>query len=125
MNFEDKQKYQEIHPLKLATDISSAIIGLYLFWQHVLLFGVVILIVPPVVASLIVIVWVPLERYKNSALGRYIDRYMTGAMRLLRLVGLVVMLVGAWYHVALLIPLGLVVVLLGWVRGILFPKAQF
>ncbi len=70
---------------------------------------------------MIIIKWVPLEKYKHSVLGQYIDRYMTSAMRLLRLGGFIAMAVGAWYHVVGLIPLGLVVVLLGWLRGILFP----
>ncbi len=46
---------------------------------------------------------------------------MTSEMRLLRLGGLIAMVIGAWYHVVVLIPLGLVVILLGWLRGILFP----
>ena len=41
-------------------------------------------------------------------------------MRLLRLGGLIVMVIAAWYRVVLLIPLGLLVILLGWLRGILF-----
>jgi hypothetical protein len=121
MEFQDKQKYQEIHPVKLATDISTAALAVYLFWQHSLISGIIVAIVPSVIVTLIIIKWVPLEGYRRSALGRYIDRYMTSAMRLLRLTGLVAMVIGAWYHVAVLIPLGLVVILLGWLRGILFP----
>jgi hypothetical protein len=43
------------------------------------------------------------------------------AMRLLRLGGLIVIVIGTWCHVMLLIPLVLVVILLGWLHGILFP----
>jgi hypothetical protein len=121
MEFQDKQKYQEIHPLKLATDISAAALGLYLLWQHAFVLAVIVLIAPPVIVSIIIITWVPLARYRDSALGRYIDRYMTSAMRLVRFGGLVIALIGAWYHVEALIPVGIVIVLLGWLRGVLFP----
>jgi hypothetical protein len=50
---------------------------------------------------------------------------MTSAMRLFRLGGLIVMVIGAWYHVVVLIPLGLVVILLGRLRGILFPVMHY
>jgi hypothetical protein len=78
-------------------------------------------IVPSVIVTIIIVKWGPLEGYRHSVLGRYIDRYMTSEMRLLRLGGLIAMVIGAWYHVVVLIPLGLVVILLGWLRGILFP----
>ena len=121
MESQDKERYHEIHPVKLATDISAAVLSLYLFWQHALISGILVAIIPPVIASTVIIKWAPLERYKHSALGQYIDRYMTNAMRLIRLGGMIVMVIGAWYHVVVLIPLGLVVTLLGWLRGILFP----
>jgi hypothetical protein len=121
MDFQDKQKYRQIHPVKLATDISTAVVAVLLFWQHALLSGIIMAIVPSVIVTIIIIKWVPLEGCRHSVLGRYIDRYMTSAMRLLRLGGLIVMVIGAWYHVSVLIPLGLVVILLGWLRGILFP----
>ena len=121
MDFQDKQKYQEIRPAKLATDISTAALAMYLFWQHALIPGIIVVIVPSVIVMIIIVKWVPLEGYRHSVLGRYIDRYMTSEMRLLRLGGLIAMVIGAWYHVVVLIPLGLVVILLGWLRGILFP----
>jgi hypothetical protein len=121
MEFQDKQKYQEIHPLKLATDISAAALGFYLLWQHALVLAVIVLIVPPVTVSTIIITWVPLARYRDSALGRYIDRYMTSAMRLVRFAGLVIAVIGAWYHIVMFIPVGIIIVLLGWLRGLLFP----
>ncbi len=121
MEFQDKEKYHEIHPVKLATDISAAALAMYLFWQHALISGILVAIVPPVIVSIVIIKWAPLEGCKHSVLGRYIDRYMTSAMRLIRLGGMIVMLIGAWYHVVVLIPLGLIVILLGWLRGVLFP----
>jgi hypothetical protein len=122
MEFRDKQKYQEIHPLKLATDISATALALYLFWHRAFVLALIVLIVPPVIVSTLIIAWVPLTKYRDSALGRYVDSYMTSSMRFLRLVGLVVTVIGAWFHLAVLISIGIVIVLLGWLRGVLLPK---
>ena len=57
---------------------------------------------------------------KTERADKVVPGAAVSAMRLLRLGGLIVMVIGAWYHVVLLIPLGLLVILLGWLRGILF-----
>ena len=46
---------------------------------------------------------------------------MTSAMRFIRLGGMIVVLIGTWYHIVVFIPLGLVVILLGWLRGGIVP----
>jgi hypothetical protein len=38
------------------------------------------------------------------------------------LLGTVITHLGAWYRKPVLIPLGLMIVLLAWLRGILWPK---
>jgi hypothetical protein len=47
---------------------------------------------------------------------------MTRPLEALRFVGLGFMALGAWYHVLWLIPFGLVVILLAWLRGVAFPR---
>jgi hypothetical protein len=54
MEFQDKEKYHEIHPVKLATDISAAALSLYLFWQHALISGILVAIVPSVIVSIVI-----------------------------------------------------------------------
>lgn len=121
MTLQEKVHYHQVHPLKLATDISAQIVAIYLFWVHSLIAGLIVMFVPPVIASLIIINTVDLSPYKNSALGRYLKRYMTRAMEAVRLAGTLPMVLGAWYRLPWLIPLGLGVTLLGWFRGVLFP----
>ena len=121
MTFREKQLYHQIHPLKLATDISAEIVSLYLFWKRKLLAGMRVVLVPPVIASMLIIRLVDLEGYKESAFGRYIHSYMTPPVVLVRMLGTVVTHVGAWYRKPGLIPLGLMMVLLGWLRGLLLP----
>ena len=120
MTPQEKALYHQIHPLKLATDISAEIISLYLFWKRKLIAGLVVLLVPPIIASTLIIKWVDLEAYKQSAFGRYLRAYMTSFVVMVRLLGTVITHLGAWYHRPLLIPLGHVIVLLALLRGILW-----
>jgi hypothetical protein len=122
MTPQEKTLYHQIHPLKLFTDISAEVLSLYLFWKRKLIAGFIVLLVPPIIASALIIKWVDLESYKQSAFGRYIRAYMTPLMVAVRLLGTVVTHLGAWFRKPLLIPLGLVIVLFAWLRGILLPK---
>jgi hypothetical protein len=122
MTPQEKSLYHQIHPLKLLTDSSAEVLSLYLFWKRKLLAGLIVLLVPPVIVSTLVVTWVDLEAYKQSAFGRYIRTYMTPLAVTVRLLGTVVTHLGAWYHRPFLIPVGLVIVLLAWLRGILLPK---
>src|ERR1700719_2488527 len=124
MNPQEKTLYHQIHPLKLATDISAEIVSLYLFWKHKLLAGMLVVLVPPVIASTLIMRLANLETYKQSAMGRYIRDYMTPSAVAIRILGTVITHVGAWYRKPALIPLGLMTVLLGWLRGKLLPNTR-
>ena len=122
MTPQEKTLYHQIHPLKLFTDISAEIISLYLFWQRRLLAGILMLLLPPIIISTLIMNLADLEKYKQSAFGRYIRTYMTTPVVLVRISGTVITHIGAWYRLPALIPLGLATVLLGWLRGVLLPK---
>lgn len=124
MNLQEKSLYHQIHPAKLFVDWSTGLIALYFFWQQDLLAAVIIAVVPSVVTSLIIVQFTDLEPYKPSAFGRYVKQYMTQAMQAIRLLGYLVMAIGAWYHILWLIPAGLLVIVFGWLRGVLFPQKQ-
>lgn len=124
MTPQEKRLYHQIHPLKLATDISAEIVSLYLFWKHRLLAGMLVFLVPPVIASTLIMQLANLEAYRKSVLGRYIREYMTPSAVALRILGTIITHVGAWYRKPALIPLGLMTVLLGWLRGRLLPNMR-
>jgi hypothetical protein len=69
---QEKSLYHQIHPFKLLTDISAEVLSLYLFWKRKLLAGLIVFLVPPIIVSTLIIKWVDLEAYKQSAFGRYI-----------------------------------------------------
>src|SRR5262249_11124062 len=82
MDFREKKLYHQIHPLKLATDISVTPVSLYFVWKHRVLPALLVGFVPPILLSLGMLKWTPdLERLKRSRLGRYIKSYMTSVRR--------------------------------------------
>lgn len=122
MTFAEKELYHQIHPAKLAVDIGSTPFSLYLFWQHELVLAVLITFIPSLIASMIIMKYVDLRPYKSSRLGQYIKRYMTRTMEGVRFMGLIIMIVGAWFLFWQLIPVGLLIVIIGWFNGIIFPR---
>ena len=62
-----------------------------------------------------------LEKYKQSAFGKYVRQYMTRAIEALRFLGYGIMAVGAWIHATWAIPIGLLIIILAWLRGVIFP----
>lgn len=121
MAFQEKTLYHQIHPAKLFTDWSTGLIALYPFWHHNLIAALLIAFVPPIVASLIIVRCADLEKYKQSAFGRYVRQYMTRAVEATRFIGYGIMAVGAWIHAAWAIPVGLLIITLAWLRGVIFP----
>jgi hypothetical protein len=122
MTGKEKVLYHQIHPLKLATDGSMALISLPLLWQRRLRAALLLQSVPPVLMSAALLAWADLEPQRQSALGRYIAQYMSPGMQALRFAGNAVMAVGAWQRRPHLVLAGLLLVLFGWLRGVFFPR---
>ena len=113
----EKELYQQIHPAKLATDIASFVLSTYIIWIHQLILGILAGFIPAIVASVIVVRYVNLERYAASRLGKYVRKYMTRTMEAVRFVGLFVSWGGAWYHIWWIIGIGILTVILACLRG--------
>jgi hypothetical protein len=123
MTLRERILYHQIHPWKLFTDVGVTFPSCYFFWRHHLVAAIAIALLPPIIVSAIIIAAVDLERYKRSSLGKYLVTYMSREMEVIRLVGFVFMALGSWFNQAWLILCGLVVVLLSWMRGIIWRKA--
>jgi hypothetical protein len=117
MTRKEKVLYHQIHPLKLLTDCTVGFAALPLLWRHRLRAALLVMFVPPILASIVIIKYVDLEPYKRSPFGRYVERYMTKEMQAVRLAGALIMALGAWHRRPWFIPSGLLVVLFGWLRG--------
>jgi len=81
MDIRDKALYHQIHPVKLSTDVSTSFMSLFLIWQHNLVTGLLIGIVPSIAISSVVIRFANLEKIKQSSFRRYVDRYMRNKMQ--------------------------------------------
>src|SRR5258708_12570119 len=97
MTPQEKTLYHQIHPLKLFTDISAEFVSLYLFWKHKLIAGLVVIFVPPILASALIIRLANLETYKQSAFARYVRLYMTPPVVLFRFLAPVMPPLGPCY----------------------------
>ncbi|HYM39415.1 MAG TPA: hypothetical protein VEY12_04620 [Thermoplasmata archaeon] len=113
--------YQQIHPAKLATDWGTTLTGTYLLWEHELLLGLAVVFIPAIAATALIAAYADLKRLRDSPFGAYVRAYMSPAMQGVRALGAAVMLLGAWFQVVWAHPLGVVIILLGWFRGILQP----
>lgn len=122
MTLQEKTLYHQIHPLKLFTDFSAGIVALYPLWQNNLLTGLLIMFIPPILVSFMLIRFVNLEKYKQSSFGKYVHQYMSRSDEMIRFAGYALMALGAWFHALWLIPFGLLVVVLAWLRGVFFPN---
>jgi len=123
MDFRERKLYHQIHPVKLATDIGVTPIFLFFLWRHQIAHALVVGFLPPIMVSSAMMIWPPdLESLKYSSLGSYVSRYMTPIIEAVRLLTLVPMAWGAWTHRLSLIGLGLLVLLLAWSNGLIFPR---
>ena len=121
MDRPDKVLYHQIHPAKLLTDWVTAFIAAYLLWQHALLPALIIGFIPSIIATALIIRFADLERLKDSSAGRYVARYMTRSMEVVRSVGAAVFWLGAWIHRPEVMIIGIASIVLAWARGKLWP----
>lgn len=110
----ERQIYHQIHPFKLATDVVSALAAAAFFWQHSLAIALGVGLLPPIVASALVLRFANLDRYRDSRIGAYIGRNMTRRVEVARLAGLLPLWGGAWLQRGFLIAAGIVWILLCW-----------
>ncbi len=122
MNFQDKKLYHQIHPAKLFVDWGTGALAFYFIWLHKVPVALMIMFIPAMIISLLIVKFVPLEKYRESNFGRYVKVYMTTFWEIIRFLGYVISVLGAWFHIVWLIPAGIVVVLFAWGNGFFFPK---
>ena len=124
MNQQEKLLYHQIHPAKLFVDWSTGFLALFFLWQHVLVVALGVMFLPSIIATFVITQFVSLEKYRQSTFGKYVSIYMTRFMQAIRFAGYAVMALGAWYHLLWLLPIGLFIILFGWLRGVLMPKTM-
>ncbi len=122
MNLIEKNLYQQIHPLRLATDWLSGFAACYLLWQKEIAGGIIIAFIPSLFVSLVVMRFVDLEKVKNSAFGRYYKRTYKQLLDTLRLAGFAVMAIGSYNQSLPAAGAGLLLIIGTWTIGIFQKK---
>ncbi len=122
MTLKEKILYHQIHPLKLSVDFSTSFATTYLAWQHDIPWFLALFLLPSVIITLLLIKFADLQQLKNSSLGKYIAKYMTRKIEGIRLVGQITMWVAAWFHAPFFIVAGFLIIVGGWLNGLLFKK---
>jgi hypothetical protein len=118
MSFAERALYHQIHPAKLFADISTALIGIDLFWRHELGAGLIIALLPPVLVSAVLVSEGDLERYRSSAMGSYVRRFMPPWVQALRIFSVAFAFYAAWYHAPAGVIGSLTLVAACWANGI-------
>jgi hypothetical protein len=110
----EKLLYHQIHPLKLAVDLSSSFVSTWLFWRHELVLGLLMAWVPSVLVTFAMVRWMDFSRQRDSKLGSYIARHMTRLAEAIRFGGQFVAWFGAWFDAVWAIAVGYAIVVVGW-----------
>ncbi|HSS93582.1 MAG TPA: hypothetical protein VLR46_06290 [Candidatus Dormibacteraeota bacterium] len=110
----------QVHPVKLAFDISASIISNVLLWQHRLAAGLVTRYALPVAGSALVLAFADLDRLRSTARAGYVLEHMPPASTALRFGGDTLMAVGAWRRHPSWLVAGALIVAAGWSHGLFF-----
>ena len=118
MDMRERALYHQIHPAKLVTDVATALGAAVLFWRHQPGAALVLGFVPSVIVTIVLLRWANLDRYRDSAFGRYVRRFMTRKVEGARLAGLLPLWGGAWLRQPLVMVLGLAWIVGCWLLGL-------
>lgn len=124
MDLRERLLYHQIHPFKLFTDFSTAFGAAGLFWHHRFWWALALGFVPSIVVTMIMVRWVDLEPYRDSAFGRYVARFMTRRVELARFAGLIPLWLGAWRQSIVAIVAGVAWIVLCWLSGLRSARAS-
>jgi hypothetical protein len=116
----DEILVHQVHPAKLAFDISASIISNVLLWQHRLAAGLATRYGLPVAGSALVLGFADIDRLRNTPRARYVLEHMPPTSTALRLGGDTLMAVGAWRRRPSWLVAGALIVAAGWSHGLFF-----
>lgn len=66
MTVAERVLYHQAHPLKLATDVRSAILSLWLLAGHRLAVALLVMFLPPILMSIALVLWADVTAIRDS-----------------------------------------------------------
>lgn len=115
--------WHQAHPFRVVVDAVSAVVAVWLLWKHHLVLGILVAIVPSLLASAYLLAAARASSYGDWPLTRFFAASLVGPLQLLRLAGLVLAAIAGWYHTWWLVAIGAALYALSWSRG-LFAGAR-
>lgn len=122
MTLQEKNLYQQSHPVRLITDWATGIGACYLFWQKEIWLGAAIAFLPSLIVSLFVIRFANIEKLADSRFGKYFKRTYNKKVDLIRFGGFVVMAGASWWENIPGIAVGFVIIIGTWTYGLFLKK---
>jgi len=122
MILKEKILYHQIHPLKLLVDIGTGLLTTYFAWQHNVVWFLPLFLIPSVVTTILLIKFADLEKLKASSFGKYIKNYMNRIVEAIRFAGQIIMWIAAWFHLPVLIIMGVLIIVGAWFNGKIFRR---
>ncbi|MBV9950095.1 MAG: N-6 DNA methylase [Myxococcales bacterium] len=74
--------YRQIHPLKLAVDVTGGFVSTWLVWRHALVAALLVGFPPSVIASAWMLGSMDFTRQRDSTFGRYVAYHMRVKLKL-------------------------------------------
>ena len=115
----DRDTYllHQVHPVKIATDVTAALVSVLLMWDRRKLVALTVAFVPALLASA-VLIHSDLSGLRDTRRGRYVLTHMPPAAQVMRLLGQVLIWWAAYRHRRTGILLGTLVIVGGWSFGL-------
>jgi hypothetical protein len=113
----------QVHYAKLGTDVGAAVLSTVLVWRGHIRIGLVLRYLLPTAAS-IALVTRNLSSLRKTRRGRYVLAHMTPGAQAVRLLGDVVMTIGAVRRRPSLVFLGFDLVVIGWMPWFSIPESS-
>ena len=123
LTLRERLLYHQIHPAKLFADLSTALIGIDLFWHRELIPGLIIALVTPALVSAALLLDGDLQDLRASRMGSYLRRCMPSWVQAVRLFAIGFAFYAAWYHAPAGIVGALALVIVCWANG-LVPRRR-
>jgi len=117
MILQQRERFHQLHPVKLLTDWGTAALAGYLLWLRQPLAAVVVGFVPSILVTAVFLsgrLDRGLERIASRPVAQAVAQNLSAGINTLRFAGLAISWAGCWFQQAWWIPTGVLVIAGAW-----------